>query len=142
MIRVALAVLFGLMIGWEREKKKKPAGLRTYSMVSMGSAVFTLVTMELFHSAVQVGQATRPDPIRIVEGIIGGIGFLGAGSIIRARGTVEGITSAAGIWVTGAIGLACGSGYYALAGMTTLSTILILAVLGLIERRFVSKSEG
>lgn len=138
--RIALAVLFGLIIGWEREKKHKPAGLRTYSMVSMGSAVFTLVTLEIFQSAVLASQsAARVDPLRIVEGIIGGLGFLGAGSIIRSRGTVEGLTTAAGIWVTGAIGLACGGGHYALAGITTLFTILILTVLGLIERRFLKK---
>ena len=98
--------------------------------------------MELFRSAVLLEQVSRPDPIRIVEGIIGGLGFLGAGSIIRSRGTVEGLTTAAGIWVTGAIGLLCGTGRYALAGITTLFTLLILLLLGFIERRFMDSQEG
>ena len=100
--RLALALLYGGLIGWEREVARKPAGLRTHMMVSLGSAAFTLVSFELA-AAARERDGMASDPIRIVEGVTAGVGFLGAGSIIQSRGSVEGITTAAGLWVVGAI---------------------------------------
>ena len=123
--RIVLSILLGAVLGWEREARSKPAGLRTHMLVSMGSASFTLLTLELFQTVVSTSQS-QVDPIRIVEGIIGGIGFLGAGTIIRSRGAVEGITTAASIWVAGAIGVASGGGYYEIGLITALFAWLIL----------------
>ena len=124
-IRIVLSILLGAVLGWEREARNKPAGLRTHMMVSMGAAAFALLTLELFKTATANSQS-QVDPIRIVEGVIGGIGFLGAGTIIRSRGAVEGITTAASIWVAGAIGVACGAGYYQIAMVTAFFGWLIL----------------
>lgn len=136
--RVLLAIFLGGMIGLERESRRKPAGLRTHIMVSLGAAIFTLVTLELFRSAIALGSVTRPDPLRIVEGVIGGLGFLGAGSIIRSGGSVEGVTTAAGIWVVGAIGLCCGCGYYSMAFLGTAAALLTLLLLGYVERHLLA----
>jgi putative Mg2+ transporter-C (MgtC) family protein len=132
--RLTLALVYGGLIGWEREVQKKPAGLRTHMMVSLGSAAFTLVSFELA-AAARERDGMPSDPIRIVEGVTAGIGFLGGGSIIQSRGSVEGITTAAGLWVVGAIGIACGGGHYVLATTTALLAFAILACLGLVERR-------
>lgn len=132
--RLVVALLYGGLIGWEREARNKPAGLRTHMMVSLGSAAFTLVSFELAAAAAG-DRGMASDPIRIVEGVTAGIGFLGAGSIIQSRGTVEGVTTAAGLWVVGAIGIACGGGHYLLATTTAVLAFLILAALDLIDRR-------
>jgi putative Mg2+ transporter-C (MgtC) family protein len=132
--RLGLALLYGALLGWEREIRQKPAGLRTHMMVSLGSAAFTLVSFELAAAAHARG-GMASDPIRIVEGVTAGIGFLGAGSIIQSRGSVEGITTAAGLWVVGAIGIACGGGHYVLATTTAVLAFAILAGLGIMERR-------
>jgi putative Mg2+ transporter-C (MgtC) family protein len=132
--RLLLSLAFGGLLGWEREIRGKPAGLRTHMMVSLGSASFTLVSFELAHAAAS-GGTIHSDPIRIVEGVTAGIGFLGAGSIIQGRGSVEGVTTAAGLWVVGAVGIACGGGHYLLATTTAVLAILILASLDLLERR-------
>lgn len=131
--RVVLSIVLGAVLGWERQMRGKPAGLRTHMMVSMGSAAFTLLTLEIFQIAVS-SSSTQADPIRIVEGIIGGIGFLGAGTIIRSRGAVEGVTTAASIWVAGAIGVASGGGYYQIAVITAVFAWLILTVVRLVEK--------
>jgi putative Mg2+ transporter-C (MgtC) family protein len=132
--RLLLALVYGALLGWEREAANKPAGLRTHMMVSLGSAGFTLVSFELAAAAAERG--TMPgDPIRIVEGVTAGIGFLGAGSIIQGRGSVEGVTTAAGLWVVGAIGIACGGGHYLLATVTAVLAFVILAGLGVLERK-------
>lgn len=142
LVRVLLAIAFGAIIGWEREAAAKPAGLRTHIIISLGAAVFTLVTLELFRTSTAVAEQARVDPLRIVEGIVGGIGFLGAGTIIQARGSVEGITTAAGIWVVGAVGLACGSGYYSLAAVTAVSTVVILHLLTPLKPKLRGKGDS
>lgn len=132
--RVLLSIILAAILGWERQVRKKPAGLRTHMMVSMGAAVFTLLTLELFQTTISNSPQSQADPIRIVEGIVGGIGFLGAGTIIRSRGAVEGVTTAASIWVAGAIGAACGGGYYQIAVITAVFAWLILTVVRLLEK--------
>lgn len=132
--RIGASILAGAVLGFDRERQDKPAGLRTHSMVSMGSAAFTLVTLHLMAVGKETGSSTT-DPIHLVHGIVGGIGFLGAGTIIQSRGQVEGITTAASIWVAGAAGLACGIGQYALAAMTVGGAILVLEGLNLVKER-------
>lgn len=114
-IRLILAVILGLVIGFERERAHKPAGLRTHMLVCLGSCLFTIVSLRF-----------SLDPARIAAGIVAGIGFIGAGAIIAEREKIVGITTAASLWVTSAIGLALGIGDYILAVMATALTVLIL----------------
>ena len=107
--RLSAASALAGIIGLDRELAGKAAGLRTHMMVGLGAAAFTSVAVGL------IGDVSGTDPARMITGIATGIGFLGAGSIIKAGGEVEGITTAAGIWVVGAVGAACGVGAYPLA---------------------------
>jgi putative Mg2+ transporter-C (MgtC) family protein len=133
-LRLLVAVLIGGLIGWDRQRQDKPAGLRTHMLVALGSASFTLLGFEVgAHLAPRTGEGF--DPTRVLQGVIGGIGFLGAGAIIQNRGRVSGITTAASVWVAGALGAAAGVGAYVLAAMTTGCAFLILTVLARFEPR-------
>lgn len=132
-LRLLIAVAAGGLVGWNREREDKPAGLRTHMLVSLGSASFTVVMIDLMRRYPPI--TGGGDPTRIVQGIATGIGFLGAGSIMQSGRTVRGITTAAGIWVVGAIGVACGAGAYIIAGATALLTFAILSVVVRLERR-------
>lgn len=134
LLRLGAAILLGGLLGLERELSGKPAGLRTHMLVALGAAAFSVVTLEVYAAVAE--QATRADPLRIVEGIIGGIGFLGAGTIIRSRGSVEGITTAASIWVVGGIGLACGVGLFPEAAVISVLALIIVSVMGRVGNRF------
>lgn len=131
--RLFLAIVAGAVLGWERERHQKPAGLRTHMMVALGSAAFMLVTLEFTTQFVSDSSVVRIDPTRALAGIIGGVGFLGAGTIIEGRGHVRGITTAASIWVDAAIGTACGMGLYRIAFTTVLLAIVVLTVVGFFE---------
>lgn len=124
--KVGLSALLGGAIGAERERTGKWAGLRTHMLIAVGAALLTDVS-------ISVGTAYGPeqgwDPGRIAAQIVSGLGFVGAGTIIQSRGAVHGLTTAAGLWVAGAIGLAAGAGFYAEAAVTTLALLLILAAL-------------
>lgn len=131
-LKLVAAVLVGGVLGWEREKRQKSAGLRTYMLVSLGSAAFMIAGLQLQQDIGPTDlPAVRTDVQRILSAIIGGIGFLGAGSIIEGRGGVYGITTAAGIWVAASGGIACGCGYYSLA---LVATVLAWAVIDLVGR--------
>src|SRR6056297_4048197 len=119
-LRLLAAAAFASVIGLERELRKRPAGLRTHMLVSLGSAGFLLVGYEIMFSTAVGDPSARIDPTRVVEGVIGGIGFLGAGSIIRSGGHIQGITTGASIWLAGAIGVAAGTNNFPLAGMVTI----------------------
>jgi putative Mg2+ transporter-C (MgtC) family protein len=131
-IRLVVACLMGGLIGWDREKSDKPAGLRTHMLVALGSASFTLLGFEVgAHLAPKSGEGF--DPTRVLQGVIGGIGFLGAGAIIQNHGHVSGLTTAASVWVAGALGTAAGVGAYVLAGITTVLAFAILALLAKLD---------
>jgi len=130
--RFALAILFGACIGWEREWRRKPAGLRTHMLVTLGSAAFVIAALRL---AGQTSDATvQIDPAKVIEGVAGGIGFLGAGTIIQGRGSVEGLTTAATIWLSGAVGVACAIEQYAMAASLTGIALFVLIALGALTR--------
>ena len=113
LLQLALAALLGGLIGFEREMREREAGLRTHLLVSLGSALFTMVGAYGFHSFLDSGASVvRADPTRIAAQIVTGIGFLGAGAIIRQGLSVRGLTTAATLWVVAAVGLASGAGYY------------------------------
>ena len=118
LIRLFISVVLGGLIGFEREKKVKPAGLRTNMLVCLGSCLFTLVSITNF----------SVDPARVAAGIVTGIGFLGAGSIIATGGQIIGITTAATLWVVAGIGLVVGLGEYIIAIVSTIMVYLILIV--------------
>jgi putative Mg2+ transporter-C (MgtC) family protein len=120
LLRLALAAALGGAIGVERELRDREAGLRTHLLVSLGSALFTIVSAYGFHAFLSSGASVvRADPTRIAAQIVTGIGFLGAGAIIRQGLSVRGLTTAATLWVVAAIGLAVGAGYYSGALITT-----------------------
>lgn len=122
-------------MGWERERQDKPAGLRTHILVALGSATFVLLGFEVGdHLAHRYGDSGF-DPTRVLQGVVGGIGFLGAGTILKSSGHVSGITTAASVWITGALGSAAGLGAYLVALVATAFALLTLAVIGRWERR-------
>jgi putative Mg2+ transporter-C (MgtC) family protein len=127
--RLLLAAGLGAAIGLEREYRQKPAGLRTNILIALGSGLFTIMSALIGHD---VGGT----PDRISAQIVTGIGFIGGGAILRTRNTVHGMTTAATIWVNAAIGMAAGAGHFALATVTALLTLVVLAVLPPIEIYF------
>jgi putative Mg2+ transporter-C (MgtC) family protein len=123
-LRILLAVLFGGLIGAEREYRSKSAGFRTMILIAVGACLFTLLS-------VRIGAPASAD--RIASNIVTGIGFLGAGVIFRGDNQVNGITTAATIWVVAAIGMALGGGYYVVAGSVTLAMLIVLTLLPKLE---------
>lgn len=125
--RILLAVALGGVIGFEREIKHRPAGLRTHMLVSLGATIFTLTSVSF-----------AIDPARIAAGIVTGIGFLGAGSIISTRGHMHGITTAATLWIVASIGLSVGVGQYWIA---IISTVLVFGILQIkrVEEKITTK---
>lgn len=132
--RLLTAAVLGSVLGFEREIRQKSAGLRTNILIAIGSALFTLMSYEI------AGDAPGADPSRVAAQIVTGIGFLGAGAIMRTNGGVQGLTTAATVWVNAAVGVAAGGGEYHLAYIATAITVAVLFVLepveALIDRRF------
>jgi putative Mg2+ transporter-C (MgtC) family protein len=117
-LRLLLAAATGSLIGLERDLRDKPAGIRTHMLVCIGSCIITLVSIYDFPL----------DAARIAAGIVTGIGFLGAGAIIGGSDGVHGLTTAAGIWVTAAVGLALGTGSYIIAALSTLLVVVVFFI--------------
>ncbi|HKL53883.1 MAG TPA: MgtC/SapB family protein [Wenzhouxiangellaceae bacterium] len=140
-MRLLAAAGLASVIGLERELRERPAGLRTHMLVSLGAAGFMLVGYEILFATAVGDPSARVDPTRIVEGVIGGIGFLGAGSIIQGRGSIQGITTGAAIWIAGAIGVACATGNFILAGLVTGIALVIVVVLGFFEHEVIYDDE-
>ena len=138
-LRLLVAAVLGGLLGLDREVKDKPLGLRTNMLVAIGACSFGLIVMDLVELFRRMGDLGHVDPARVVEGIVGGIGFLGTGAIIQSRGEVVGATTGATIWVVGAIGLACGFGLYLHATMVAVISFFVLSVLGMITRRLEGK---
>jgi putative Mg2+ transporter-C (MgtC) family protein len=138
--RVAGALLIGALIGLERTFHGRPAGFRTHALVSMASALLMLATVHQGKWMTEVSIDTiRTDPTRMAQGIMTGIGFLGAGVIFKEGLTVRGLTTAASIWVTAAIGILIGIGFYFPAILGVVATLAVLAVFRLIEHRLPSE---
>ncbi|QSQ22856.1 MgtC/SapB family protein [Pyxidicoccus parkwayensis] len=135
-LRLTLAALLGAALGLEREVRGQDAGLRTHILVSLGACCFTLASV-FIEVPLAVGGApdgTRGDISRIASQVVVGIGFLGAGVILRHGGQVRGLTTAANLWLTASVGLACGLGFFAAAGFTMAIAMLCLTGLRPIER--------
>ncbi len=118
--QILLSLFLGGIVGWDRERRHMPAGVRTYMLVSFGSCVFTILSLRGFLGG---------DPARVAAQIVTGIGFLGAGLLVQRKGTIYGLTSAAGIWAVAAVGMAVGTGRYFIAVFGALAVYVVLAVL-------------
>lgn len=130
-LKLVVAVLLGMFIGAERFLVHKEAGLKTHALVSMGSALFIIISEMMVQKYANVGGF---DPMRMASQIVVGIGFLGAGSIILQGSRLKGLTTAGGLWVTAGIGMASGFGLYNLAIISTVLVLLILVVMNIFEK--------
>jgi putative Mg2+ transporter-C (MgtC) family protein len=135
LLRVIAATLLGAVVGFERERAGKPAGLRTHILVSLGTSIVVL--------ACAGSQMSMDGLSRVIQGIVTGIGFIGAGSILKLEPEhqIRGLTTAAGLWMTAAIGIACGLGTIGLALIATVMTLIVLRVLQVIESRAIHEKE-
>ena len=137
--RMLLATIFGAAIGFEREWRNRPAGLRTHILVCVAAATFAILTIEIVHapmfSAAVMKDAVKVDPVRIVEAVTAGVAFLAAGVVIFTRGQVHGLTTGAGMWLAGAIGVASGLGLWQVALFATVLALVVLVLLQSFENR-------
>jgi putative Mg2+ transporter-C (MgtC) family protein len=136
LLRLAMAVLCGMLAGVDRELRGKAAGMRTHMLVALAAAAFTIITFELFYRVTAHDENAAADPLRIAEAVVTGVAFLGGGAIIRSGADVRGLTTGANIWLAGAMGVACGAGFFVLAGICLALALVILVVIGWIEHRF------
>lgn len=140
-IRLALAAFLGTIIGIDREYRAKSAGFRTHFLVSLGSALFMIISQYGFKDVLILNQdISKFDPSRVAAQVVTGIGFIGAGTIILKREYVKGLTTAAGLWATAGIGMACGAGLYWIGIASMILTLFGLEVLGLIFRNLDMKN--
>lgn len=136
-LRLVLAAALGAVIGLEREASGKPAGFRTNLLICLGAALITVMSIDMARD-VELPGGFAADPGRIAAQIVSGVGFLGAGTILRSRGSVTGLTTAATLWVVAAIGIATGAGSYTLAVAGTALVMLALMILGRFENRLLA----
>ena|SRR2546425_3676506 len=141
LLRLGVALLLGAVVGFERELKDHPAGMRTLALVSLGSALFTIVSAYGFLSLLSIPHLTL-DPTRIASYIVAGIGFLGGGTIflIHEKERVRGLTTAATIWVVAALGITCGAGLILEAIATTVLVLIVLVLLRFVEQALIPRS--
>jgi putative Mg2+ transporter-C (MgtC) family protein len=138
-IRLSVAVLCGILVGAERSRVGKRAGMRTYALVALGAALFIVIALSV---SMQYANMFSFDPLRVASQIVVGIGFLGAGVIFVERQMLTGLTTAAGMWVVAAIGTACGFGLYTIALYVTFLSLFIFEILWYIENKFVGKANA
>lgn len=131
--RLVLAILLAGLLGWDRESKDRPAGLRTYMLVALAAAVFTVLTFEIYETVNATQAGGNSDPIRIIEAVTAGVAFLAAGTIIQGRDSVRGLTTGAGMWMAGALGVAVGAGHYVLAILAAVLSFAILRFLSFLQ---------
>jgi len=146
LIRLALAIFVGGLIGYEREYTNRPAGFRTHILVCVGAAVATMVEISMTNDTIKMilanptlGVAIKTDMGRFGAQVITGIGFLGAGTILHEKGSIKGLTTAASIWVVACIGLAVGSGYYFLSISSAIGVYIVLVGFKKIEDKYIDK---
>lgn len=138
--RLLAALVAGGLIGFERAYNGRPAGLRTHSLVCMASSLLMLLTVYQWDLLATVDMDTvRVDPTRMAQGVMTGIGFLGAGVIMKEKFTIRGLTTAASIWITASIGIIIGMGFYVAGGLATVLTLIVLSFFGWVEKRMPSR---
>lgn len=139
LIRLLIAAILGGMIGWERGAEAGTAGLRTHILIALAAALFTTLAFEIYHEALE-GGSNNPDPIRSIEAVTAGIAFLGAGAIFQQRGSVQGLTTGAGMWLAGAVGVTAAQGYYLIALVVAVFAVIVLAALRAFSHKVVNAS--
>lgn len=135
--RVLGAVVLTGIVGFERETRDRPAGLRTHMLVGLAAVGYSVATLELL--ALDHSDDVRMDPLRLVDAVTSGVAFLAAGLIVFARGEVRGLTTGASLWLAAAIGLSIGLGLWLAGGIVTVTALLIVRGLGYLERRLKSQ---
>lgn len=140
LLRLSLAILFGLVVGTEREHRHRPAGIKTHILVCVGAALVSLIQVQMIEETVRMISADpnlsnvlKSDMGRLGAQVISGIGFLGAGTILRDKGSVKGLTTAATLWLTACVGLAVGMGYYMISIVTIIITMTVLIIIHLFQ---------
>lgn len=128
-MRLLIAMVCGAAIGFERERKNTAAGLRTHILVCLSSAIVAILTIEIAHHSAFQGQSARVDPLRLIEAITAGVAFLAAGMIVFSKGEVRGLTTGAGLWFSGAIGLSAGLGFWHVSLVATALALIVLWLL-------------
>jgi putative Mg2+ transporter-C (MgtC) family protein len=139
MMRVAWALLIGIIVGIEREISQRTAGLRTHVLVCMGAAIFTLISIHIAPQGLMPGVTQTGDPARIAAQVVSGIGFIGGGAVLRHGANIRGLTTAASLWMMASIGMLAGLGDYALSLMAALTTVGVLFIFGRLERNLLGK---
>ncbi len=137
LFRLLVAAVLGAVIGFERGAAHGTAGLRTHVLIAVAAALFTTLAFEIYDQALAGGSQTA-DPIRAIEATTAGIAFLGAGAIFQQRGSVQGLTTGAGMWLAGAVGVAAALGYYVIAAAVAVLAVLVLAALRAFSHKVVS----
>lgn len=132
LVRMAAAMVCGAVIGYERERVNMAAGFRTHILVCLSACLVAILTIEISHHDAFSGDAIRVDPVRLIEAVTAGVAFLAAGMIVFSKGEVKGLTTGAGLWFSGSIGLACGLGFWEIALIATVMAIVVLWALSFI----------
>jgi len=138
-LRLGAAMVCGALLGLDREARGKAAGLRTQTLVAVSSAVTTLVALEMFADLSARGPDAGGDPIRVIQGLAQAIGFISAGVMFQAGANVQGVTTAAVIWMSGALGIACGAGYYPIALLGVAISLFAIVALTALENRLFTR---
>ena len=134
LMRLVVAAIFGAVIGFEREFSLHSAGLRTHILVALAAALYTVLTLEIFHLP-DVMANGRSDPVHAVEAVTAGVAFLGAGVLFRGGSRPHGLTTAAGMWLAGAVGMTAARGYYLIGAFVCVLAVVVLALLKVVDRR-------
>lgn len=137
-VKIAVSIVFGGLVGLEREHHNQPAGLKTHIILCVGATLITIVSIEMAHD---LNDSFRSDPTRIAANIVTGIGFLGGGAILRLGATVRGLTTAACLWAVAGVGMAVGAGYIFPATLTIITILLTLHFLGQFENVFLHRKK-
>jgi len=122
--RLVIALFLGGAIGFDREVKNRPAGLRTHMLIGLAAAIFSITTLEIMTNLEKSGHTA--DPIRAIEAVTAGVAFLAAGTIIQSRAQISGLTTGASMWLAGAVGVACGFGFFSIAVLATALALIVL----------------
>jgi putative Mg2+ transporter-C (MgtC) family protein len=134
--RLALAAVAGAFIGFERERPSRHAGLRTNMLVSLAACLFTLLAFQIAISMGDDEAGIMADPVRVIEAVTAGVAFIAAGAIIRAGRDIKGVTTAAALWLSGAVGVAFGAGAFGLGATAVALALVVLSALGGVEKRW------
>ena len=140
-LRLLAALGAGGAIGLDREWLRKPAGLKTHMLFALSCAMMSIMAIDLYLMEIDLGQASNPDATRILQGIITGMSFLGAGAIIRGQHKVHGLTTGAGVWLAGGLGIVFGVGQFRLGAVSTLLGLMTLIFIRMIEPRDIKRHQ-